>query len=135
MSKQTQVNLNIDELGNTLTHIINNNRIIQAEGKLPVAANVVGQSGIGKTSLMLQLAKKLNLDAVKINLAQIQDLGDLVGFPVRQFQLCKYELKDDFAEKKYIDVPKVIKVIKPVTIYEEVEREVQKGVFENGLLV
>jgi len=84
-----QVSLNIDELKGFVNHIINNNRKIQAEGKNPVAIEVVGESGIGKTSTIIEIAKENNLDFVKLNLAQIEELGDLVGFPVRQYQMYK----------------------------------------------
>ena len=83
-----QVNLNIDELKGFLTHIVNNNRHLQAGGKPSVAVEIVGESGIGKISSALQLASELNLNLVKLNLAQIEELGDLIGFPIRQFQLC-----------------------------------------------
>ena len=82
-----QVNLNIDELKGFVNHIIENNRFLQKESKPPVAIEVVGESGIGKTSTIVELAKENNLDFVKLNLAQIEELGDLVGFPVRQFQM------------------------------------------------
>ena len=84
-----QLNLNIDELKGFVNHIITNNRFLQEKGKLPVAIEVQGESGIGKTSTIIDLAKEHNLDFVKINLAQIEELGDLVGFPVRQFQMYK----------------------------------------------
>ena len=82
-----QVNLNIDELKGFVNHVIKNNRYLQEQGKLPVAIEVVGESGIGKTSTVVELAKENNLHFVKLNLAQIEELGDLVGFPVRQFQM------------------------------------------------
>jgi len=84
-----QVNLNIDELKGFVNHIVKNNRFLQEGGKNPVAVEVVGESGIGKTTAVLQLAKENNLNFVKLNLAQIEELGDLVGFPVRQFQMYK----------------------------------------------
>ena len=84
-----QVNLNIDELRNFINHIISNNRFLQDQGKKPVAVEVVGESGIGKTTSIMDLAKEQELDFVKLNLAQIEELGDLVGFPVRQFQMYK----------------------------------------------
>ena len=84
-----QVNLNIDELKGFVNHIVKNNRFLQEGGKNPVAVEVVGESGIGKTTAVLQLAKENNLNFVKLNLAQIEVLGDLVGFPVRQFQMYK----------------------------------------------
>lgn len=89
MAEINKVKLNIDEVKDFMKHIITNNRELQATGKNSVAVEVVGESGIGKTSSMLQLAKEMELNIVKLNLAQIEELGDLVGFPVRQFQLCK----------------------------------------------
>ena len=82
-----QVNLNTTEVKEFLRHIITNNQIIQANGKNPVAVEVVGDSGIGKTSTVIQLAEELNLNFVKLNLAQIEEIGDLVGFPVVQYQI------------------------------------------------
>jgi len=84
-----QVNLNIDDLKGFVNHIIQNNRFLQSQAKPPVAIEVMGESGIGKTSTVVELAKEHNLNFVKLNLAQIEELGDLVGFPVRQFQMYK----------------------------------------------
>ena len=84
-----QVNLNIEELKGFVNHIVTNNRFLQKENKNPVSIEVVGESGIGKTSSIIEMARELDLDFVKLNLAQIEELGDLVGFPVRQFQMYK----------------------------------------------
>jgi len=84
-----QVNLNVTELKGFVNHIITNNRYLQANGKSPVSIEVVGESGIGKTSTIVELAEENKLKFVKLNLAQIEELGDLVGFPVRQFQMYK----------------------------------------------
>jgi len=84
-----QVNLNIDELKGFVNHIIVNNRFLQKQGKSPVSVEVVGESGIGKTSAVIDLARENNLAFVKLNLSQIEELGDLVGFPTRQFQMYK----------------------------------------------
>lgn len=84
-----QVNLNIDDLKGFINHVIKNNRFLQDQNKPPVAIEVLGESGIGKTSTVVELAKENNLNFVKLNLAQIEELGDLVGFPVRQFQMYK----------------------------------------------
>ena len=84
-----QVNLNVTELKGFVNHIITNNRFLQSNGKSPVSIEVVGESGIGKTSTIVELAEENKLKFVKLNLAQIEELGDLVGFPVRQFQMYK----------------------------------------------
>jgi len=66
-----QVNLNVTELKGFVNHIITNNRYLQSNNKSPVSVEVVGESGIGKTSTIVELAKENNLDFVKLNLAQI----------------------------------------------------------------
>lgn len=72
----TQVKLNIQELESFVDHIITNNRFIQNQGKTPVAIEVIGEAGIGKTSAIKSIAEKHELDFVKLNLAQIEELGD-----------------------------------------------------------
>lgn len=84
-----QVNLNIDELKGFLQHIISTNRSLQEQNKKPVAVEVVGDSGIGKTSTILQVAQENGLDLVKLNLAQIEEIGDLVGFATKEYQMYK----------------------------------------------
>jgi hypothetical protein len=91
------VSVNQNELKEFLGHIITNNRHLQENGKSPVSVEVIGESGIGKTSAIIQLAGELGLDFVKLNLAQIEEIGDLVGFPIRQFEVT------NGTETKYID--------------------------------
>ena len=87
MSKKDLISINVNELKDFLGHIIANNRYLQEQGKSPVNVEVIGESGIGKTSAIIQLAKEQNLNFVKLNLAQIEEIGDLVGFPIRQFEV------------------------------------------------
>lgn len=89
--KNAQVALNIDELKDFLRHMIYNNRFIQEkQNKIPIAIDVTGDSGIGKTSAIIQLGQEVGLpNFYKLNLAQIEELGDLVGFPIRQFEMVK----------------------------------------------
>ena len=89
MSELNQVQLDAGEIKGFLEHVIENNRYIQEKGMVPVAQEIIGDSGLGKTSIAIQLAKEMGLNCVKLNLAQIEELGDLVGFPLRQFKLTK----------------------------------------------
>ena len=89
MTKYKQVSLNVDELKGFMTHIIANNRYIQDQKKVPVAVEIEGLAGIGKTSAIKQLGEELGLPLVRLNLAQVEELGDIVGFPLRQFQMCR----------------------------------------------
>jgi hypothetical protein len=107
MAKKSKdlVSINVSELKDFLKHIIDNNRYLQSQDKQPVAIEVIGESGIGKTSSIIQSAKELELDFVKLNLAQIEEIGDLVGFPIRQFEMSKddnTEWVDEHAFEEYI---------------------------------
>ncbi len=103
--KKKQVNLNIEELKMFLGHFIENNKVLQAGGKVPVTVNIEGDAGLGKTSAVRQMGEHAGLQVVRLNLAMIEELGDLVGFPLRQFQLCKdtkCEWIDEQALEEYI---------------------------------
>jgi nucleoside-triphosphatase THEP1 len=88
-----QIKLNVDELKSFVKHIVKNNQFIQAQGKVPVTVNIAGDAGLGKTSSILQLGKELNLNVVKLNLSQLEELGDLIGFPIKEFQVKNSEGK------------------------------------------
>jgi len=101
MSNQTQ--LNVEELKTFIKHMVNNNQHIQAEGKVPVAINIEGDAGLGKTSAIMQLGKELGMDVVKLNLSQLEELGDLVGFPVKEFQIQNAEGKTTWINESQIN--------------------------------
>lgn len=68
--------INIQEAKNILKYVINNNKKLEQEGKKTTAIELVGAAGLGKTSAILQVAEELNMGIAKINLAQIEELGD-----------------------------------------------------------
>ena len=84
-----KVRMNAEEIKGHLVDLIAGNRHIQKQGKTPIGLNIEGEAGLGKTSVVMQFAEEHGLQMVKRNLAEIEELGDLVGFPIRQFQLCK----------------------------------------------
>ena len=84
-----KIRMNSDEIKDYLKFTITNNRFLQKLGKLPIACCITGDAGLGKTSIIMQTAAELGMDCVKRNLAEIQETAELIGFPLRQFQLCK----------------------------------------------
>ena len=79
--------LNSTEIVAFLEHIIKTNRELQSRGLMPTSVNIEGHAGLGKTSTVLQVAQRNDLHMVKINLAQCEELGDIVGFPVKEYEL------------------------------------------------
>jgi len=98
----SQVQLNVEEMKSFIKHMVKNNQHIQSEGKVPVAINIEGDAGLGKTSAIMQLGKELNMEVVKLNLSQLEELGDLVGFPVKEFQIQNAEGKTTWINESQI---------------------------------
>lgn len=90
-------NLNIEEVKNIFEYILSNNARLSSIGKKPTAIEIVGESGIGKTSAIIQIAEEKNMDCVKLNLTMIEELGDLVGYPIKE-----YEVLTDEEELKWV---------------------------------
>jgi hypothetical protein len=101
MSKSVQ--LNLDEIKDFVKFMVKNNQHIQAQGKVPVAINIEGDAGLGKTSSVKQLSKELNMDVIRLNLAEFEELGDLVGFPVKEFEIQNAEGKKTWINEHQID--------------------------------
>jgi nucleoside-triphosphatase THEP1 len=103
----SQVQLNVEELKSFIKHMVSNNQHIQAQGKVPVAINIEGDAGLGKTSAIMQLGKELNMQVVKLNLSQLEELGDLVGFPVKEFEIQNAEGKTTWINESQINAASV----------------------------
>jgi len=106
MGISKKLTMNAKELKSYLVETIESNRYLQAKGGVPQAVGVEGPSGIGKTSVILEVGKDLGLPVVKLNLASIEELGDLVGFPIRQFEMCppvESSLTDEKSDCIWVD--------------------------------
>ena len=68
--------MNIQEIKNTLNYLLDNNLKLVEEGKGKIAYNIVGEAGIGKTSLIQQVAESRGMTLCKLNLAQLEEVGD-----------------------------------------------------------
>lgn len=108
MAKNKSVSLNVSEIKEFIYHIITNNQKLQESGKKTSAVAIEGGAGIGKTSAILQVAKELGLHYVKLNLSQIEELGDLVGFPIKQFQMCNPEGGCEWIDEPAIESYKLL---------------------------
>ena len=81
--------LNLDEARELLLYVINNNKSLQDRGQFPVCVSLCGGAGIGKSSMVDNIAKELDCNYVKLNLSQISDPSDLVGWPCKEHYACK----------------------------------------------
>lgn len=81
--------LTLKEVKPLLKYIIKNNVILQNNNKLPIAVNLCGKAGLGKTALVEQVANELNANYICLNLAQLTDPSELCGWPIKEHYVCK----------------------------------------------
>jgi hypothetical protein len=131
----SQVKLNLEELKSFIGHMVKNNQHIQAQGKVPVAVNVEGDAGLGKTSSIKQLAKEYNMDIIFLSLSEFEELGDLVGFPVKEYQIQNAEGKTTWITEYQVEaaVKKGYKVVSKRMSHAAPEWIEGKG--EGGFLI
>lgn len=79
--------LTLNEFSYNLNYLINNNRRLIDSGDTPISVCLEGEAGIGKTAIIQQLAETKHMNFVKINLAQIEEPAELVGFPYKEFKI------------------------------------------------
>jgi len=86
-----EVKMNVSEVRDLLTFIVENNKKLVGIGELPISLNIKGPSGVGKTSVIKQVFEKMEMPMIKKNLSQIDDLSEITGFPIKEYEVLKTE--------------------------------------------
>ena len=91
MSKLNE--MTIGEFTDVFNYLLDNNRQLEEKGLTPIAIGLEGEAGIGKTAVVEQVAHKRGMTYCKISLSQLEEVGDLVGFPIKEI-LLQWKTKD-----------------------------------------
>lgn len=78
--------ISMSEVKNILNYTIDNNKTLEDNGKVPIAIALEASAGIGKTSIVKQIANERKMGFVKLNLAQFEESGDLCGYPLTEYE-------------------------------------------------
>lgn len=92
--------MTIGEFTEVLNYLLDNNRHLEEEGQTPIAIGLEGPAGIGKTSLVEEVASKRGMTFCKLSLSQLEETGDLVGFPMKEV-LLQWKTKDGETKTKW----------------------------------
>lgn len=92
--------MTISEFTGTFNYLLDNNKQLQEAGQTPIAIGLEGEAGIGKTMLVEEVAKKRGMTFCKLNLSQLEEVGDLCGFPMKEVML-QWKSKDGETKTKW----------------------------------
>ena len=72
-----------------LKDIIAANDKLMEQGNVPISLSLVGTPGLGKTTICRELARDLNRDFYKLNLAQLTEPSELIGYYSKEYEVSK----------------------------------------------
>lgn len=78
--------VSMKEVNSLVNYTIDNNIKLEEKGLTPIAISLEASAGIGKTSILQQIAKERNMGFTKISLHEMEEAGDLIGFPVVEYE-------------------------------------------------
>ncbi len=87
LNKKDLVFLSPDEMENVINRFMEVNKAEAAKGKTGLTICFEGEAGVGKTSVPAQVCKKNGFGFHALVLSQIEDIGDLVGFPYKSLEM------------------------------------------------
>ena len=88
--------ITLKEFAQIFKFIIENNRTLEDSGRHPISVAAEGACGLGKTTAIQELADEIGATFVKINLSELEEVSDLTGFPIKEYEV---EIE---GEKKWI---------------------------------
>ena len=105
----TTATIPMDEVKNLINYTIDNNIKLQEEGKKPIAIGFESLAGIGKTSIVRQVAEERGMNIVKINMGQLEEQGDILGYPITEYecQILK-RVVDEEGKQKVMVMPNTV---------------------------
>lgn len=78
--------VSMDKVKQLVNFTIDNNQVLEEKGITPIAISLEATAGIGKTSVLQQIAQERNMGFSKISLHELEETGDLVGFPIKEYE-------------------------------------------------
>lgn len=87
----TSNEMTLNEFKEVFSYLLDNNKQLEDKGLRPIAVGIEGEAGIGKTSVIEEIANERNMTLVKVQLAQLEEIGDLVGFPIKEYEVAWIE--------------------------------------------
>lgn len=87
MNKQTEYKPS--EVYKILKDIIESNDKLIENQQIPVSVSIQGQAGIGKTTILRELSQDLGRDFFKLNLAQLTEPSELIGYYSKEYEVKK----------------------------------------------
>ena len=100
--------MKIEEAKKLINYLLDNNLNLIEKGQNKIAINIEGSAGIGKTSVLKQIADERGADYIRIELASLEEIGDLVGMPIKEYVMTGQNGEEIWVPEKLLDEYKIL---------------------------
>lgn len=100
--------VSMNQVKSLINYTIDNNNKLQENGVTPIAVSIEATAGIGKTSILQQVAEDRGMQFTKLSMHEMEEAGDLLGFPQVEYEcqiLQKYMDESGTAKVKILPKP------------------------------
>lgn len=94
--------MNLEEVKKTINYLLDNNLELIKRGQNKIAINLIGEAGCGKTSIVQQIAEERGAGYKRLNLSELEEIGDLAGVPVKEYAMYKND-EEKWVTEKVVD--------------------------------
>jgi hypothetical protein len=74
------------EVKSLVNYTIDRNLKLEEAGKTPISVCIEGEAGVGKTSILQNIAAEREMTCTKISLHELDEAGDLCGYPIMEYE-------------------------------------------------
>lgn len=105
--------ISMSQVKNLINYTIDNNQKLEDESKTAIAIGIEANAGIGKTSIIKQIAEERGMGFTKVDLHMLDEAGDLIGFPMTEYECQVLQRQtNEKGEQKIVVLPKTVWVNK-----------------------
>jgi len=95
--------MKIEEAKKMINYLLDNNLELIKKGQYKIAIGLEGAPGIGKTAIVKELAEERGAKFVRVELSSMEEIGDLIGIPCKEFVMTDPQGNDQWVTEKLVE--------------------------------
>lgn len=95
--------MKIHEAKKMINYLLDNNLDLANKGQNKIAIGLEGAPGIGKTAIIKEIAEERGANYVRVELGSLEEIGDLIGIPCKEFQMASPTGEEQWVTEKLVE--------------------------------
>lgn len=100
--------MKIEEAKTLINYLLDNNLKLIEKGQTKISIELTGAPGVGKTSILKEIADERGAKYVRIELASLEEIGDLIGLPIKEYTMIDPSGNEVWIPEKLLEEYKIL---------------------------